>query len=235
VSSSFLRWLLQHLLSNRKRSPIFCCSPRLRLHRVFGRFRLNDNPRFRWRGLSDGVSPAQLCRWSGARWNIFQEQASFRCPTRYLGARRRGHIESPRPCCQQFSVARWVLYLANRSDPGLAYPHEGPRKTEPNRPTKTALAPTPYFTPRVVFRLNFMSLQDLRSTSCGLACGPASSSDAMPLWKGSRCNVCASGIGDRQCFDTSRSIPSQSSDKSFVRNVMWVSHCVPWHARLSRM
>jgi hypothetical protein len=46
---------------------------------------------------------------------------------------------------------------------------------------------------------------------------------------------CAAGGEKGQCSDTSPLIPSESPDKSFVRNVMWPSRCVQERARLFKM
>jgi hypothetical protein len=56
VSSGFLRWLLQHLLSNRKRSPVFVVLHDYYFIALLGRFRLNDNRDF------DGVAFLIECR-----------------------------------------------------------------------------------------------------------------------------------------------------------------------------
>jgi hypothetical protein len=97
--------------------------------------------------------------------------------------------------------------------------------TDPNSPRKAAMAHAPYFTLGVVLRQNFTSPPGSQVYFvAGLAGRPQHFSQRVPLWEAHDPNVCALPIGDRQCSDTSPSIPSRSPDKSFVRYVMWVSH-----------
>src|SRR5215469_12299615 len=65
-------------------------------------------------------------------------------------------------------------------------------------------------------------------------CGPSTSSCACLYGKTHDPIVCVLGIGDRQCSDTSPSVPSQSPDKPVFRKTIRVSRCVRRRARLSK-